>query len=94
MGQADMMNEWNKVWEEDALLRNQMGMQKATNQIAFQADNQYLQQKEGEEKPNLLAKAKELIEAGRIQEAILCLEAEVQMNKENAEAWRILGQLF
>jgi len=41
-------------------------MQKNKNEIAFQEDNQYLQQKEGEEKPNLLAKAKELIEAGRI----------------------------
>lgn len=50
-----------------------------------------MQQNEAEEKPNLLAKAKELIEQGKIQEAILCLEAEVQMNKENAEAWRMLG---
>ena len=43
---------------------------------------------------NLLEKAKQLIEEGKIQEAILCLEAEVQQNVENAEAWRILGQLF
>ena len=52
-----------------------------------------MQEKENA-KSDLLAKAKELIEEGKIQEAILCLEAEVQMNKENAEAWRILGQLF
>ena len=41
-----------------------------------------------------MARAKELINKQQIQEAILCLEAEVQQNKENAEAWRILGQLF
>jgi len=38
--------------------------------------------------------AKKLIAEGKIQEAILCLEAEVQKNKENAEAWRLLGVLF
>ena len=89
-----MMNEWNKVWEEDAILRQQMQMQKETNEIVFQENNKYMKQEEGKEKINLLAKAKELIEQGKIQEAILCLEAEVQMNKENAEAWRMLGQLF
>ena len=41
-----------------------------------------------------LKMAKQLIEEGRIQDAILCLEAEVQRNNENAEAWRLLGQLF
>jgi len=35
-----------------------------------------------------------LIEAQKIQDAILCLEAEVQENAQNAEAWRILGQLY
>lgn len=35
--------------------------------------------------------AKQLVEDGKTQEAILCLEAEVQKNPENAEAWRIMG---
>ena len=39
-------------------------------------------------------KAKALIEAGKIQEAVLCLEAEVQKNKDGAEAWRLLGLLY
>ena len=43
---------------------------------------------------DLMDRAKELIEQGKIQEAILCLEAEVQKNKENAEGWRILGSLY
>ena len=41
-----------------------------------------------------MEKAKQLIEDQQIQEAILCLDAEVQKNKENAEGWRMLGQLF
>ena len=40
---------------------------------------------------SLLEKAKLLVEQGKIQEAILCLEAEVQTNKAGAEAWRLLG---
>jgi predicted Zn-dependent protease len=38
-----------------------------------------------------MSKAMALIDQGQIQEAILCLEAEVQKNKENATAWRMLG---
>jgi peroxin-5 len=30
-------------------------------------------------------------EAGRIKEAILAFEAELQVNDENSEAWRMLG---
>ena len=41
-----------------------------------------------------MSKAMTLIDQGQIQEAVLCLEAEVQKNKENATAWRMLGQLF
>ena len=39
------------------------------------------------------SRAKELIENGRIDDAILALEAEVQKNPDNASAWRLLGQL-
>lgn len=41
-----------------------------------------------------MAQAKQLIEQQKIQEAILCLEAECQQNKESGEAWRLLGQLY
>ena len=70
-GGQQMMDEWNKVWEEEA----SMGMMGQPNTIQFQAENKY----QGEEfkDQNLLEKAKQLIEAGKIQEAILCLEAEV-----------------
>mmetsp|Transcript_5719 Transcript_5719/g.9083 ORF Transcript_5719/g.9083 Transcript_5719/m.9083 type:complete len:84 (-) Transcript_5719:1053-1304(-) len=80
-----MMEEWNKVWEEHStMMMNQPAVEK---KIIFQEENKYKEEKE----INLLDRAKELIEAGLIQEAILCLEAEVQKNGQNAEAWRILG---
>jgi hypothetical protein len=40
---------------------------------------------------SLLSKAKRLVDEGQIQEALLCLEAEVQINEKHAEAWRMLG---
>lgn len=38
--------------------------------------------------------AKELVSKQLVQEAILCLEAEVQQNEGSNEAWRFLGQLY
>lgn len=54
--------------------------------INFAKENEYFKSD-----LNRLDHAKMLIEDNRSQEAILCLEAEVQENKENSEAWRILG---
>ena len=72
-GMKDMMSEWAKVWNEEA---HTMGLQQDQPKIIqFQAENKFMNQD-----VNLLAKAKELIENGQIQEAILCLEAEVQKN--------------
>lgn len=82
----DMMEEWNKVWEEEAQLKG-FGPTNPT-EIQFQQENKY------KDESDLMAKAIALIDQGKIQEAILCLEAEVQKNKENATAWRMLGQLF
>lgn len=57
--------------------------------IRFQDENPFLGQSE------LLAKAKELEEAGELQRAILCLEADVQNEgKENPESWALLGRLY
>ena len=41
-----------------------------------------------------MAKAKQLMEEQKMQEAIMCLEAEVQKNSPNTEAWRLLGGLY
>lgn len=85
-----MMEEWGKTWEmEEKNMALNMPVQKGV--IIFEQQNHFM-----EEKPetDLLARAKALIEEGRIQEAILCLEAEVQRNKQSSEAWRILGQLY
>jgi len=37
---------------------------------------------------------KALIEDNKSQEAIICLQAEVQKNPDNAEAWRLMGQIY
>ena len=49
---------------------------------------------ESQQPGDLLARARELVEQGKMQEAMLCLEAEVQKNVQNAEAWKLLGQLY
>ncbi len=59
------------------------------NTINYAKENEYLGSQ-----INRLEHAKNLIEENKSQEAILCLEAEVQENRENSEAWRILGQLY
>ena len=71
------MDNWNKVWEkEQEMMHQQFGMGPMQNQqIMFQDDNKF--QKEEFKGENLLEKAKALIEAGKIQDAVLCLEAEV-----------------
>lgn len=55
-----MMDEWNKVWDEEAT----MGMMGPPQVIQFQADNQY--QTEQFKDTNLVEKAKMLIDEGKI----------------------------
>lgn len=89
-----MMQEWGKTWDQEAAMQSSMLGPQGEKIIQFQADNKYMA-KEGEtQMEGLLEKAKQLINEGKIQEAILCLEAEVQINQGNGEAWRILGSLF
>ena len=40
---------------------------------------------------NSLAKGKSLFQSGLLSEAVLALEAEVQRQPQNVEAWRLLG---
>ena len=61
--------------------------EKKDKEIVFAENNPFMEEKEPE------TRAKELIENGRIDDAILALEAEVQKNPDNASAWRLLGQL-
>ena len=81
-----MMQAWGDVWQEDYELK----MAKDPKVIQFQEENKYKEMQD----VDLVAIAKELIEQCKAQEAILCLEAEVQNNKQNSQAWRILGQLY
>ena len=63
-----MMQAWGDAWNEDL----QMNLNKNPNEIQFQQENKFK-----DEPGDLVAIAKELIEMGKCQEAILCLEAEV-----------------
>jgi len=90
-----MMGEWGKTWENpnEDFFGGQMQMTPPqANIIQFQLQNQFKSTDHPIE--DRLVQAKLLIEAQKIQEAVLCLEAEVQENGQNAEAWRILGQLY
>ena len=77
-----MMEEWGKTVDDDYELK----MPLDSSIISFEKDNPYMQQE-----MNRIEHAKMLIEDNKSQEAILCLEAEVQQHRENSEAWRILG---
>lgn len=94
------MGNWENEGEQDEELRGQIGGGLAgqwqsqvpeviKDVIPFEAKNKYM-----EEAGDRLGMAKELVENGRAQEAIVCLQAEVQKNAENAEAWRLMGQLY
>lgn len=56
--------------------------------IPFEANNKFMDQ------DNNLKLAKQLVEDQKTQDAIVCLQAEVTKNPENAEAWRLMGQLL
>ncbi|CBZ53401.1 putative TPR domain-containing protein [Neospora caninum Liverpool] len=52
----------------------------------FSANNPYLSE------PSPLALAQQLLEEGKLQEAVKALEAEVQQNPSSSEGWRLLGE--
>jgi hypothetical protein len=85
-----MMSAWGQMWDDDYELK----MQKDPNVIDFVKQNPYMDENTTAAYENLLAKAYELIEQQKMQEAIMCLEAEVQKNSPETEAWRLLGSLY
>ena len=87
--QQKFMEEWGKQWTQEPA---------KSDVIPFEPNNKF---RDGE---GLLRLAKQLVEVliyqsyfiqdCKTQEAIVCLQAEVQKNQENAEAWRLMGQLY
>lgn len=68
-----MMDAWGDAWGTDSELK----MARDPNVITFAQINPYREQQTADNQIDLLAKAKQLIEEGKMQEAMLCLEAEV-----------------
>ena len=54
--------------------------------LYFRRENPYLEKSEG------LETARRLLAEGKLQEAILALEAEVQLHPTSSEGWRLLGE--
>ena len=71
------MEEWGKQWQQEDTVTPTV--------IPFEPSNKY------HDHENPIKLAKQLIEDGHTQEAIVCLQAEVTKNAENAEAWRLMG---
>ncbi|TYZ64696.1 hypothetical protein PybrP1_011049 [[Pythium] brassicae (nom. inval.)] len=57
-----------------------------SNEYTYKAENPFLEASEN------FAKGVAFFESGRLSEAILAFEAEVQQHPENSEAWRMLGE--
>ncbi|DBA04671.1 TPA: hypothetical protein N0F65_012254 [Lagenidium giganteum] len=57
-----------------------------SNEYVYQADNPFLEHTEN------FKRGVSLFESGRLSEAIMAFEAEVQQHPENSEAWRMLGE--
>jgi tetratricopeptide (TPR) repeat protein len=75
---------WNELRQDNEWLRDPSG-----GDYVFQhSDNPYI---ESSESP--LDVALRLIAEGRDAEAIVALEAEVRLNENSSEGWRLLGQL-
>ena len=81
-------DQMERIWNE---MRGENGplSQTSVSEYNFQhASNPYIESDE-----NLLLLANRLISEGRDSEAIVVLEAEVRVNPNSSEGWRLLGQL-
>lgn len=80
----DSMDIFNNINFQD-LMGNQ-----ANKGLAFKQENKYLETKE---ETDLVELARQLLRENKTQEALLALEAECQRNRENADAWVLLGRI-
>jgi tetratricopeptide (TPR) repeat protein len=87
MGMEDAwadLGDLQNAWDNSDLLDKAWSTADAYD---FKSDNPYMNESD------CLGKAQQLIKEGKDNEAILCLEAEVQKNPQSSEGWRLLGEL-
>ena len=85
---------YKKAWES---LSNKLEAGK--DEYVFLSENKYVRASQilennqnNEENIDLFGRGMELFQEGKIREAVLVFEANVQEDKENSEAWRMLGR--
>jgi len=80
---------WDQMQDEykDNVMQWEQAWNSGPQDYLFESDNPY------SETPNPFEVALNKITSGDSLEAVLCLEAEVQRNPENSEAWALLGKL-
>jgi peroxin-5 len=76
MAEAQNSDPFEEAWAEEA----------TAEEYTYTAENPYLNQSD------TFKKGVAFFEEGRLSEAILAFEAEVQQHPENSEAWRMLGE--
>ncbi|CAL5229175.1 g12450 [Coccomyxa viridis] len=76
---------WLDDWESEATQAREAMAAAAADDYKFAENNPFLNDM------NSLAKGKSLFQSGLLSEAVLALEAEVQRQPQNVEAWRLLG---
>lgn len=82
----NLPDQMERIWNE--LRQDNSWLNSTPSEYQFQhASNEYI------ESENPLEIALKLIAQGRDAEAIIALEAEVRLNENSSEGWRLLGQL-
>ena len=74
-------------------------MEAGKDEYVFSSENKYVRASQilennqnNEENIDLFSRGMELFQEGKIREAVLVFEANVREEKENSEAWRMLGR--
>ena len=83
---------WNELRQDHEWLNDQYGYSSSSSEYVFQhTSNPYIDS--SSEESNLIEVARRLMAENRDIEAVQALEAEVRINPNSSEGWKMLGQL-
>lgn len=77
--------EYNRELQQVTQMREGVSVEQRASEYTFLRDNPFMADHAS------MGKAKDLFRSGLLSEAVLALEAEVQRNPANVDAWRLLG---